>query len=174
VAKSFLKRISPFRDKSKFIDWPFPVDGDDKPKIKMRVLAQNDIEQAYFATVDYFKGRKPAVSVEDVAFAARERAELVFLAYSADGAPLDEDTDELVSELGKEAISELYATWSQFQADTTGAPATAKEMDLYVEYLKKSGDATLLTALSSSKLLSLISTLANRLNSSTPASEHGS
>lgn len=174
MAKAFLKRISPARPRSKPIDWPFPVEGE-TPRVTMLVLGQALIEQAYFATMDHFKARKPAVGVNDIAFAARERAEVVFRAFrDADGQPLDKDVDDLVEELGKDAITELYNTWSQFQADSTAAPATAAEMDALVEYLKKSGDAARLSVLSSSTLIALITTLANRLETSTPANEHGS
>lgn len=174
MAKAFLKRISPARARSKSIDWPFPVDGDEKPRVTMRVLNQHDMEQAYLAVLDHFKGRKPAVNVDDIAFAARERGEVVFRAFSADGAPLADDVDELVSNLDRIAILELYNTWAQFQADATAAPMTAAEMDALVEALKKNMGGHLLPALSSSNLLSLIITLASRLSSSTPANEHGS
>lgn len=172
MAKAFLKRIQPSRDRSKPVDWPFPVEGE-RPKVKVRVLSQTEVEAAHLATIDHFKARKPAVSVLDIPFAARERAEVVFRAYSQDGEPLARDTDELVDELTKEAVSELYNTWSQFQVDVTAAPHTSEEMDELVEYLKKSGDPARLSGFPSTWLIELITTLASRLSSSTPANEHG-
>jgi hypothetical protein len=72
--------------------WPFPVEGGgEAPMMKVRVLGQNEAEAAYLATVDHFKGHKPAVPFTDPAFTMRERAEMVFRAYSVDGDPLAED-----------------------------------------------------------------------------------
>jgi hypothetical protein len=173
VPKAFLKRIQPARERWKLLEWPFAVDGEDRPKVKMCVLSQTEAEAAHLATIDHFKARKPAVSVLDLPFAARERAEIVFRAYSDEGEALARNVDELTDELSKDAILELYNTWSQFQSDVTAAPHTSQEMDELVEYLKKSGDPARLSGFPSTWLIGLITTLASRLSSSTPANEHG-
>lgn len=172
MAKSFLERVQPNRQRWKLIEWPFAIDGEERPKVKLRVLGQNETEAAYLAAVDYFKQSKRTLPVTDPAFALRERAELVFRAYSIDNEPLSVDVDEL-TEQPMAMIDELHTTWTQFQNDVCAVPHSAKEMDALVDLLKKNMDADRLSALPSSWLIALIRTLASQLVSSTPDSERG-
>lgn len=174
MAKSFLERIQPSRQRWKLVDWPFSVEDGERPRVKVSVLGHDIAEEAYFAAVDHFKKRKPAVSVTDAAFAARERAEIVWRAYRCANVdePLTLDTDELVRQ-PVAMIDELYTTWRQFQDDVCAVPATAGDMDALVELLKKNTPAEALSGLPSSWLIGLITTLANRLADSTAASSHG-
>jgi hypothetical protein len=169
--KSFLARIEPSRQRWKLIDWPFPVEGD-RPKVKVRILGQHECEEAYFAAQDHFKDRKPPISIKDPAFALRERAEIVFRAFSVDGEPLADDVDELL-EQPQSVIDELNSTYAQFYADVAATPYTSKDMAALVELLKKSIPADLLSALPSSWLIGLITTLASQPAPSTPANELG-
>lgn len=172
MAKSFLERVQPSRQRWKMIDWPYPVDGDEKFKVKVRVLGMDEAEQAYLATVDHFKARKPLVSVQDPAFALRERAELVFRAYSVDSEPLAADVDELTKQ-PLALVDELHTTWLQFQSDVCAVPTNDKDMDALVELLKKNTSAEVLGGLPSSWLIALITTLASQLPPSMPANELG-
>jgi hypothetical protein len=70
-------------------------------------------------------------------------------------------------------LYELHATRAQFQADVAAAPYTPKEMDAFVDLLKKNMDVGLLLVLSSNTLIGLITTLANQQSASTPANERG-
>jgi hypothetical protein len=181
VAKTstFLARVQPSRQRWKKVRWPFQIEGesgpDDRPWLKVRVLGQNEAEEAYLATVDHFKGRKPAVSVTDPAFAMRERVEMVFRAYEAadlSEQKLAENVDEL-AEQPIALIDELHTTWIQFQADVCAVPVTSKDMEALVELLKKNMDAAVLSALPSSWQTALITTLVAQLPPSTLANEHG-
>lgn len=172
MAKSFLERVQPSRQRWKMIDWPFPVEGGERFKVKVRVLGMDEAEQAYLATVDHFKARKPPVPVSDPAFALRERAEMVFRAYSVDGEPLAADVEELTKQ-PLSLIDELHTTWLQFQSDVCAVPTNGKDMDALVEMLKKNTGAEILSALPSSWLIALITTLASLLPPSTPANELG-
>lgn len=171
MAKSFLERIQPSRQRWKMVEWPFPVEGE-RPQVRLRVLGQDEVEQAYLATCDHFKGIKRKVEVGDVAFAAREHAEIVWRAYSIDGDPLAADAAEMAKQ-PKTVLDVLYATYSQFHADVAAMPHTAEDMDGLVDLLKKNMDADLLSALPSSWLIELVRTLASQLVSSTPANERG-
>lgn len=171
MARSFLKRIEPSRPRSKLIEWPFPVEGE-QPKVKVRVLGLSELEAAHLATIDHFKDRKPAVRDDSTVFATRERAELIFLAYSVDGQPLADDVDELSKE-PSELLMELHATRMQFQADAAAAPHTPKDMDDLVQLLKKNMDPARLHAFPSTWLIDLITTLVGQLPPSTPANERG-
>jgi hypothetical protein len=170
MAKSFLERVQPSRQRWKMIDWPFPVEGGEQFKVKLRVLTMQESEEAYLATMDHFKVRK--LSGSDPAFALRERAELVFRAYSIEGNPLADDVEELVKQ-PLSIIDELHSTWRQFQADVCAVPTSGADMDALVELLKKKVDAALLSALPSSWLIALITTLASQLPPSMPANELG-
>jgi hypothetical protein len=173
MAKSFLERIQPSRQRWKMVRWPFPVEGGgEAPMMKVRVLGQNEAEAAYLATVDHFKGHKPAVPFTDPAFTMRERAEMVFRAYSVDGDPLAEDVNELAQQ-PIAVIDELHTTWLQFQADVSATPHTSKDMDALVELLKKNMGAAALSGLPSTWLIGLITTLVAQLPPSTLANEHG-
>ncbi len=154
------------------IDWPFPVEGDKKPQVKVRVLGQNECEAAYLAAKDHFKKAKQAVDIKDPAFALRERAEIVFRAYSVEGEPIAADVDELLDQPSS-LIEELNDTYAQFYADVAATPYTSKDMDALVELLKKNTRADLLSALPSSWLIGLLTTLASQLPPSMPASGDG-
>lgn len=172
MAKSFLERVQPSRQRWKMIEWPFPVEGDERPKLKLRVLGSNEAEEAYLAAVDHFKASKRKLDVDDPAFVLRERAETVFRAYSVDGDPIAADVDELAQQ-PLQIVNELHTTWRQFQTDVCAAPYTSKDMDALVELLKKNMGAEVLNALPSSWLTALITTLAAQLPPSTPANELG-
>jgi hypothetical protein len=172
VAKSFLKRISPNQPRTKMVDWPFPFEGDERPKLELRVLGLNDIEAANLAAIEHFKSKKVPVREDSSVFVARERAECIYRAYLVDGKPLADDVDEL-AEQPPEVLMDLHLTRMQFQADAAAAPHTPQEMDDFVELLKKNTDARLLSGFPSTWLIELITTLASRLSSSTPANEHG-
>lgn len=176
MAKSFLERVQPSRQRWKVVKWPFPTDDGCEHTVRVRVLGQNETEAAYLAAADHFKKAKRTLPVTDPAFAMREHTELVFRAYSyGDGMnePIADDVDELAKQ-PMALIDELYNTWAQFQADVCAVPHTAKEMDALVEHLKKNGQAAQLVGLPSSWLIACITTLADRLFRSTPESEAGS
>jgi len=165
--------VQPSRERWKRVEWPFPCDDEAKHHVKVRVLGQDECEAAYLATVDHFKAKKRTVVATDLAFAARERAELVWRAYSdGDGQPIADATDDLVKQ-PVALIDELHTTWIQFQNDVCAVPHTAKEMDALVDLLKKNMAADRLAALPSSWLIALIRTLASLLPPSTQANEHG-
>lgn len=173
MAKSFLERVQPSRQRWKLVDWPFPMDdGEERPQVKVIVLGLHQLEAAHLATIDHFKDRKPKITDEDSVFIVHEHVELVFRAFSVDGEPMAEDADELLKQ-PREVIDELYAIWRQFQADATAAPMTSKDMDAFVDLLKKNMGQDLLSAFPSSWLIALATTLASRLATSTPANEHG-
>jgi hypothetical protein len=173
VAKSFLKRINPATPRMKMIEWPFPVEDEERPKVKLRVLGLNELEAAHLATIAHFKDRKPPVRDDSSVFVSRERAELIFRAYSdEDGKPLADDADEMM-EQPPEVLMELHLTRMQFQADAAAAPHTPAEMDALVDHLKKNMDARLLSDFPSTWLIELITTLAGQLPPSTPANERG-
>lgn len=165
MGKSFLKSVEPSRQRWKLIDWPFPVEGE-RPKVKVRVLGQNECEAAYLAAKDHFKKHKAIVDIKDPAFALRERAEIVFRAYSKDGEPIAADVDELL-EQPSSLIEELNTTYAQFYADVAATPYTSADMDALVELLKKKVPAEVLIALPSSWLIGCISSMANQLAPST-------
>jgi hypothetical protein len=168
---SFIERIQPTRQRWKTIEWPFPFEGEERPRIRVRVLGQDECESAYLAAMDHFKARKPALPPTDTAFAQRERAELVWRAFSSiDNEPLAVDVDELVAQ-PMAVLDELHMTWLQHQNDVCVAPRTSKQMDALVEALKKNMDPGRLAAWPSTWLIELISTLANRLSTSTQANE---
>jgi hypothetical protein len=172
VGKSFLDRVQPNRQRWKLVAWPFPVEGE-APKLKVRVLGQNEAEAAYLGTIDHFKGRKPEIKFTDPLFVARERAEVVWRSYTdTDGEPIAEDVDELTKQ-PLAIIDELHTTWSQFQSDVAAPVPSAKEMDALVEGLKKNIPAGLLSGLPSTWLIGLITTLASQLAPSTTASGDG-
>lgn len=173
MAKSFLERINPSRERSKPVEWPFPTEDGAKHMLKVRVLSENDTEAAYLATQDYFKKKlKRTPDATDTAFQLREQIEIVLRAFSVEGERIATSGDELAAQpLG--IIRELYNTWLQFQNDVCAVPHTTKEMDELVELLKKNMAADRLFALPSSWLIALISTLASRLHTSTPDSERG-
>lgn len=170
-SKSFLKRIEPSRPRSKMIEWPFPVEGEEKLKVKVCVLGLNELEAAHLATVDHFKDRKPPVREDSAVFVSRERVELIYRAFSVDGEPLG-DVDELAEE-PPEVLMELHMTRSQFQADAAVAPHTPQEMDDLVELLKKNMEPARLYGFPSTWLIELITTLVGQLQPSTPANERG-
>lgn len=172
MAKSFLERVQPSRQRWKMIDWPFAVEGEERFKVKLRVLGADEAEAAYLATVDYFKSKKLKLDATDAVFALRERAEIVYRAFSADGEPLAGDVEELVKQ-PLAVLEDLYSTYRQFQSDVCAVPHSSKDMEALVEYLKKSGPAAALSGLSSSWLIALITTLASLLPPSTTANELG-
>lgn len=154
------------------IDWPFAVEGEERFKVKLRVLGSNEAEAAYLATVDYFKSKKLKLDATDAVFALRERAEIVFRAYSADGEALAGDVEELVKQ-PLAILEDLYATYRQFQSDVCAVPHSSKDMEALVEHLKKNGSAEALSALPSSWLTALITFMASQLPPSTTANELG-
>lgn len=172
MAKSFLKRIQPSRERSKTVDWPFPTEGDTKHSVRVHVLGEDKIEAAYLAAQDHFKDLKRKIEPSDTAFVLRERVEIVWRAFSVDGGPIADDASEL-AEQPLAVIEELHSTWLQFQNDVCAVPHTPKEMDALVELLKKNGRVVPLSALPSSWLIECIFTLASRLPPSTQESEHG-
>ncbi len=178
MAKSFLKSVEPNRPREISVDWPFPVDGE-TPKVKMRVLGSHEAEAAYLETCDYFKGLKDAkgkaraVDMSDPAFQHREKASLVWRAFSSDGNPIAEDVAELAAQ-PIEVVSALCAQWQAFQSDVTAHPVTKPQMDFLIAELKKNTQAVPLTALPLSWLIALITTLASPPQDSTPDSSDGS
>jgi hypothetical protein len=189
MAKSFLKRITPDRQRWKLVDWPFPLeDGEDRPKLKVRVLGQNESEEAYLAAIDHFKGRKPEVKDDSAVFLAREHAEMVWRAYSAKpeemgdgdwakngkvGEALDDSVEDLIKSPGN-IIGELYTTYVQFYNDVAAAPTNEADFTAFVELLKKNTDLEPLRGFPSSWLIGCISTLASQLAASTPDNSDGS
>jgi hypothetical protein len=171
VAKSFLERIQPSRQRWKLVEWPFPVDGE-RPKLKVRVLGQDDETAAYLATVDHFKGRKPKVEENSPAFAVREHAELVWRAYSDNDEPIADDVEELCKQ-PPQVIAELYATYSQHCRDVGADGLSSEQLEALVEELKKNSLTVRLSAFPSNWLIALTTTLASRLRDSMPVSEPG-
>lgn len=180
MAKSFLSRVSASRTRERVIDWPFPVDGDEQPKIRLRVLGLDKLEAAHLDTIDHFAKRDkkaPRIEVGSAAFMVREHAALVWHAVDAkDDAgrwvPIADSVDELV-EQPSEVVEALYREWSALQAEVTVRPMTAAQFDAFVELLKKNTREVPLFALPSSWLIELVRGLASLLASSTPDSGHG-
>lgn len=156
------------------IDWPLP--SDDPMKVRISILGGDKMEAANLAAIDHFKELKRTASQVEEAFVARERAELVFLAYDMGNGvagSIAESTDELVEELGYESIAVLYGEWARFQAETTRRPMTDKQMTTFIEELKKNIHEVPLHALPSSWLIALMHTLVSQLVSSTQANGAG-
>ncbi len=172
MAKSFLKRIEPNRAREKVIEWPFPVEGEEQPKITMRVLGFDEMEQAHLAVVDHFKATKPKVDVEDEAFRARDALEKVWRAFRDGADPIAEDVDELAKQ-PPSVILELYSQWLSFQADVAATPFTAEQMNLVIADLKKNTAGDRLRGWPSTWLIGLIITLVSQPADSTQASELG-
>lgn len=173
--KSFIDRVQPSKARSKLIDWPFLVEGDDvAPKVRMKVLGQDQLEAANIEAADYFRDIKATkVTEKNEVFVSRERICLVWRAYEdEDGEPLAATSEEL-GKMTDNMITLLYSEWSRFQADVATRPLTQKQMDELVDGLKKNTLGDLLHALPSSWLTALCTTLASQLPGSTPANERG-
>ncbi len=171
---SFIDRVQPNRSRSKLVDWLFPVEGDgEQPKVRIKVLGQDQMEAANLEAVDHFRGLKIKVATTDDVFVARERVCLVWRAYEdPDGEPLATSSEELAKQPG-EFIAPLYAEWSKYQSEVAARPLKQAHMDELIEGLKKNTLVDLLPALPSSWLIALITTLASQLAASTTANELG-
>jgi hypothetical protein len=181
VGRSFLSRVSPSRSRTKVIDWPFPVEEGETPKIRLSVLGADKLEAATLEAVDHFaalrKKGQEKVGQQDVAFIARERIALVWHAVQAQGddgkwEPIAASVDDLAQEADS-VITELYQEWSQLQADVTVRPMTAAQMKAYIEELKKNIHSVPLNAFPSNWLIELVRTLASQQSNSTTANEPG-
>lgn len=179
MARSFLKRVSPSRSRERVIDWPFPVEGDERPKVRLRVLGADKLEAANLDALDHFANRGKGLAKVDEksdAFAARERTALVFHAVQVkdddEWVPIADSVDELAEE-SPEVITTLYHEWSQFQAEVTVRPMTSDEFKAFVEELKKNTLSVPLSGFPLSWLIELVRGLASQLASSTPDSGHG-
>ncbi len=170
---SLLARMRPHGARTKPIPWPLPCEGE-RPTVVVRALGSDEFEEAYFATQDHFKDRKPKVALDDPTFLFREKVETIFRAYRTEGGdPIAASADELAGE-PFEVITELYEAWRSFHDSVSVAPKDAKEFEQLVADLKKNGLAGRLLALSSSELNKLRLTLAFQPADSTPDSERGS
>lgn len=182
MSKSLLKQISPSRPRTRTIDWPFRQEGAETARITMRVLGADELEAAHLETVEYFRRQRkkatdPVVKVTDQPFALRERAALVVRAYSVAGTtppePIADSTEELQAE-HPDLRDLLFSEWASFQNDFMPPKYTSADIDALIEELKKNILPEALTACSSSMLLTLALTLADRLRSSTEARGSGS
>ncbi len=171
---SFIDRVQPNRSRSKLVDWLFPVEGDGPPpKLRLKVLGQDQMEAANLEAVDHFRSLKVKVSGTDDVFVARERVCLVWRAYEdPDGEPLAATSEELAKQPG-EVIAPLYAEWSKYQSEVAAHPLKQAQMDELIEGLKKNTLADLLPALPTSWLIKLCITLASQLAASTTESKPG-
>ncbi len=169
MAKSFISRVSPSRSRSKVIDWPFPSENEDAPKVRLSVLSADKLEAANLEAVDHFtklfEKSKKKVDTKGDAFLARERTALVFYAFEVkdereDWVPIADSVDELALE-SSEVITALFREWNDFQAEVTTRPMTSKQMDMFIAELKKNTQEVPLDALPSSWLIALVRTLAN-------------
>jgi hypothetical protein len=178
VAKSFLSRVSPSRARTRVMDWPFPVEGDEQPKIRICVLGADKLEQANLEAHDHFaKAKKGKVDEKSEAFVARERTALIWHAVQAkndagDWEPLADSVDELAKE-APEVIMALYYEWHAFQAEVAVRPMSSAQFETLVEELKKNTRELPLSELPTSWLIKLCRGLASQLASSTPDSGHG-
>lgn len=168
---SFIERIQPSRSRTKLIAWPFETE---QPlKVRMRVLGADELESANIEAADHFRALKAKVAQTDDAFVMRERIGLVFRAYETeDGAPLAVDANELAQQ-PTEIIAPLYGEWARFQGEVTQRPMKQIELDAFIDELKKNTLGDLLSALPSSWLTKLCTTLASQLAASTTAKELG-
>ncbi len=134
--------------------------------VRVSVLGAAMMEAANLEASDHFAKLKKKVSPNDAVFELRERAALVFHAYEGkvgdDFQPLADSVDELVTELGYEAIGVLYGEWSRLQAEVTARPMTSKQMETLIEELKKNIQGVPLGVLPSSWLIELVRTLASQ------------
>jgi hypothetical protein len=171
--ESFIDRVQPNRSRSKLVDWPFAVEDGAAPKVRLKVLGQDQMEAANLEAVDHFRALKVKVSGTDDVFVARERVCLVWRAYEdPDGEPLAPTSDELAKQPG-ELIAPLYAEWSKYQSEVAARPLKQAQMDELIEGLKKKHLEDLLPALPTSWLIALITTLASQLAASTTEKEPG-
>ncbi len=170
---SFIDRVQPHRSRTKLVEVPFHVEGDERPKIRVRVLGQDALEEAYLAAVEHFKALKKKVEPTDSVFVHREHVELVLRAYEdPDGEPLAASADDLAKQPA-EIIAPLYAEWSRFQDEVTIRPLTVEQMESLIDGLKKNTHTDLLPALPSSWLIELARTLGSQLANSTQDSSLG-
>jgi hypothetical protein len=171
---SFLDRIQPLRARERLVDWPLPCAEEPTPKVRVRVLTQDDMEAAYFSAKEHFVNAKKAVKDSDPVMIAREHTELVFLAFSdpETGEPIAESSDEIANG-GPEFVDPLYRLWGAFQSELTVRPLEQKTMDALIEHLKKNTNEEALLALHSTWLAKLVTTLVSRLPDSTSSSDLG-
>lgn len=189
MAKSFLDRFSPYRQRSKVIDWPFETEGEKHPQVRISVLGEDLLEAAALATADHFRDMKHEVEgkdgkkkevprevgVEDPAFMQRERVAQVFYAYVdvETEQPLAKSVDELAKQ-PRTVITTLWRLWATFQSDVAEAPTTKRDFKKLVDDLKKNIQSVPLEELSSTELRQLIVTLVEQSQPSQPLSAVGS
>ncbi len=177
---SYLSRFSPSRERSKAIDWPFPADGDEPPpRVVLHILGAHEMEAANIAAGDHIASLKvkgaPARSAEQTAeaFRTRERIEQIWRAVrDLEGQPLEDSAAELAKQ-PPELLGGLFGEWDAFQTAATLRPLTGKQMDLFIEEVKKKPDSELLNGLPSTWLLQLLRGLASRSETSPTTSEPG-
>jgi hypothetical protein len=174
--RSFLERVNAGRPSSRIIAWPFPspLNIGEEPKVRVKVLGKNVLEEAYFAVLLHFSGRKPKVTYLDPAFVQRERTELVFRAFedAETGLPIAASVDALADEPA-EVLDVLYEEWRSVQRDATGAAPAQDDIDALVEHLKKNIQGVPLEGLASCCLIALVRTMADQLANS-PTTRSGS
>jgi hypothetical protein len=181
MAKNFLDRFSPNRQRSKLIDWPFAVEGEEVPKVRVSVLGEDKMEAAALATVDYFRTLKQEtkdsegkvkqvtrkIEDDDPVFAMRERVSQVWHAFTDEnGQPLTKTIDDMAKE-SRHVLTALWAIWAELQSDVAMAPSTERDLNAVMEDLKKNTHAARLDGLSLSTLQTLARTLADQLAAST-------
>ena len=176
--KSLLARLDPLRSRFRNVVWRWdPSDPDNFTLLRFFVLNGQQSEEAHLATVAHFTHAKPKVGVDSDVFLARERLELVLraarvapdndAATAAECEPIADSADELAELLTLSQVSDLYTTWRALQSEISVLPASQAEMDELVEALKKNSHEVPLAAFSTSLLIALARTLAERLASST-------
>lgn len=171
--KSFLDRFSPHRERTRVVAWPFPVDGEDEIKVRMRVLGSDEMEAAYLDAADHFAKSKRKIASTDPGFSARERIGILWRAFETlEGERLAETVDEFAKQ-PPEFFNVLYELWSPFMSELTARPMSQEQMDAFIEGLKKNTLVEVLPALPSNWLIALITTLASQLAGSTPEKELG-
>ncbi len=168
--KSFIDRVQPNRMRSKLIAWPFEAEGEDKPRVRIKVLGAHELEAANLAMHDHFKAIKRDVKQTMAASVAREHVELVWRAYADDeGQPLTDTAAELAKEPA-EIIDALYGEWDRFQGEVAATPLKQSDLDELIAGLKKNTQPGLLDALPSTWLRQLVLTLVSPPPTSTTES----
>jgi hypothetical protein len=174
MARSFLERMQPKAERAKLVKWAFPTPEGDTPLVRLRILGGDEIEQAQLEVDEFYRKGKVKLDREMPAYEARLRAALTWRAYETpEGDRLTPSAEEFFT-YPIEVIGELYAEWKRYQEEITVRPMKAAEMDELIAELKKNTRMDLLSALPSTWLIALTTTLVSQQSASIQAVGAGS
>jgi hypothetical protein len=185
--KHLLARITPAAPRHRCIDWPFAIEGDEAPRVAVRVLSGDELDRIDIRVAAHFrpeprKKGEPApfvVSPLTDAYENRKRAEVVFASFSEPndkGEPTQTPIAASVEDIAAQPPQVrdlLYVEWAAVQSEVAPPKFNAKDLEELIEYLKKKSPSEVLGGFPSSLLIALITTLVGQLASSTTANGSG-